>query len=307
VLKLSPTSIESCRSFRSTDISDRTPTVREGTAWLPLVSPLGQVPDLSLPTKLSPTSIETFLQCPFQFFAQRTLKLRKRPDKPRDRLNALVQGSILHRALAEGNLDRVFEEECLKNNIPRTYRTEAVRLELQRHFEAFQSNENWPLTWPSQTEQKFDIALTPELSIRGRIDRLDIGPDNQAIVIDYKYSAAAKIRERIEGDPVQGGLYLSAAERYFKLKPAGMFYCGLRQSVSWEGWHANIPGLKLGESRASLHELIESAEKTAIEVFESILAGNKEVRPKDREKCRYCDFNAVCRIESITKVSRATP
>ncbi len=281
----------------------------------PVEHPVGQVPDLSLPNlrtahaKLSPTSIESFLQCPFQFFAQKTLKLRSHPDKPRDRLNALVQGSILHRALAEGNLDRVFEEECHKNNIPRTYRTEAVRLELQRHFEAFQSNENWPLTWPSQTEQKFEIALTPELSIRGRIDRLDIGPNNEAIVIDYKYSAAAKIREKIDGDPIQGGLYLLAAERFFKLQPAGMFYCGLRQSVTWEGWHANIPGLKLGESRteSGLRELIAAAENKTIEVFESIASGNKEVRPTDRNKCRYCDFKDICRVESVPQATQATP
>jgi len=256
--------------------------------------------------RLAPTSIETFLQCPFQFFAQKTLKLRRPPEKPRDRLNALLQGNILHKALAEGSLDRVFEEECQKNNIPATYRREAVRLELLRHFEAFRADTNWPLNWPRQTEQEFLIALTPELSIRGRIDRLDIGPDNEAIVIDYKYSAAARIRERIAGDAVQGGLYLLAAERFFHHHPAGMFYCGLRQSVSWEGWHAHIPGLKLGEARTDLRELIAGAESKAIEVFESILAGNKEVRPADRDKCRYCDFNAICRVESISRVQHET-
>jgi ATP-dependent helicase/DNAse subunit B len=285
------------------------PTTSTRIFLTPSERPAGQVPDLSpaAPKTLTPTSIETFLQCPFQFFAQRTLKLRKPPEKPRDRLNQLVQGSILHRALAEGNLDQVFEEECQKNNIPPTYRREAVRLELQRHFEAFRSNQNWPLHWPSQTEQKFEIALTPGLTIRGRIDRLDLGPDQEAIVIDYKYSAAAKIRERIEGDPVQGGLYLSAVQRFFKLHPAGMFYCGLRQSVSWEGWHANIPGLKLGESRTDLSELIAAAENKAIEVFESIKAGNKQVRPADRSKCRYCDYNAICRVESASQISTASP
>ncbi len=293
------------RSFFLPEEGEPSPTAR-------IIPPVGRVPDPSIPTiqihhaKLSPTSIESFLQCPFQFFARKTLKLRKRPDKPRDRLNALVQGSILHQALAEGDLDRAFEEECRNHNIPPTYWREAVRLELQRHFEAFQADTTWPLTWPRQTEQKFEIALTPELSIRGRIDRLDTGPNNEAIVIDYKYSAAAKIRERIEGDPIQAGLYLSAAERSFNLRPAGMFYCGLRQSVSWEGWHTNIPGLKLGEARTDLRELIEIAEQTAINVSDSISAGNIEVRPKDRTKCRYCDFNNICRIESIPQATRAT-
>jgi ATP-dependent helicase/DNAse subunit B len=278
-----------------------------------LLKPVGQVPDLPNPdlrllhAKLAPTSIESFLQCPFQFFAQKTLKLRQRPEKPRDRLNTLLQGAILHEALAEGSLDAVFEQECQKNNIPRTYRREAVRLELLRHFEAFQLDQQWPLAWPSQTEQEFLFALTPELSIRGRIDRLDLGPANQAIVIDYKYSAAAKIRERIDGDPIQGGLYLSAAQRYFNLQPAGMFYCGLRQSVTWEGWHIPIPGLALGESRLNLRELIEAAENKAIDVFESITSGNVAVRPADRAKCRYCDFRDICRVESQPRARHEIP
>jgi ATP-dependent helicase/DNAse subunit B len=282
------------------------------------VSPVGQVPDLPSVNlrkhhaKLSPSSIESFLQCPFQFFASKTLKLRQRPPKPRERLNALLQGSILHNALAEYTrtpmfgaswLDRVFEDECRKNNIPHTYRKEAVRLELLRHFEAFLLDNQWPLTWPARTEEKFEIPLNPELSIRGRIDRLDTGPNNQAIVIDYKYSAAARIKQHL--DTVQGGLYLLAAERYFNLHPAGVFFCGLRQSVTWEGWHTSIPGLALGEARKDLTELIASAQQKAIETFETIASGNVEVRPTDRDKCRYCDFNDICRIESQVQVETA--
>src|SRR5207248_10709571 len=43
---------------------------------------------------LSPTAIESFLQCPFQFFANKTLRLRRRPAEPRDRLDVLAQGRI---------------------------------------------------------------------------------------------------------------------------------------------------------------------------------------------------------------------
>jgi PD-(D/E)XK nuclease superfamily len=256
-------------------------------------------------SKLSPTSIESFLQCPFQFFARKTLRLREPPAKPRDRLDVLLQGNILHRALAEGSLDSAFEDECQKKKVPRTYRTEAVRLELRRHFDLFQSDRTWPLTWPSRREEMFETELTPELSIRGRIDRLDLGPDNQAIVIDYKYSAAAKIRERMGSDPIQGGLYLSAAARVFHLDPVGMFYCGLRKSVTWDGWHTRVPGLGIGEARVSLQELIDAAERKAIQVFESIVSGNIEVRPADTDKCRYCDYNNICRVESIVKAATA--
>ena len=98
------------------------------------------------PKTLSPTGIESFLQCPFQFFASKTLRLRRRPPQPRDRLDLLLQGSILHRALAEWTrapllgsaiLDEIFEEECARVRVPEGYRTEAVRLELMRHFRGF--------------------------------------------------------------------------------------------------------------------------------------------------------------------------
>ena len=98
------------------------------------------------PKTLSPTGIESFLQCPFQFFASKTLRLRRRPPQPRDRLDLLLQGNILHRALAEWTrapllgsaiLDEIFEEECARLRVPEGYRTEAVRLELMRNFRGF--------------------------------------------------------------------------------------------------------------------------------------------------------------------------
>ena len=263
---------------------------------------------------LAPTAIESFLQCPFQFFAARTLRLRRRPPAPRDRLDLLVQGSILHRALAELTsmpllgavvFDRVFEDECRRARIPATYRTEAVRLELLRHFEGYLQDRQVALGWQSRVEEKFSFSLTPLLSITGRIDRMDIGSGNRALVIDYKYSAGNKIRERVEenalGNLVQGGLYLLAAERQFGFEPAGMLYCGLRKDVVWGGWHAPIPGLeRIGEvsTSAVLRELMNAAAARAAQTFESISTGRIEVLPHDTTKCAWCDFVDICRVES---------
>ena len=216
--------------------------------------------------KLAPTSIESFLQCPFQFFASKTLRLRQRPLKPRERLDVLLQGSILHKALAEYSrvpmfgaswLDTVFEDECHKKNIPPTYRKEAVRLELLRHFEAFLADRQWPLNWQTATEQKFILPLTPELSISGRIDRLDKS-GNQAhrdrlqVQRERKNQATPQHRPR---RPLPAG---RAAD--LQADPAGVYFCGLRQSVTWEGWHTAIPGLALGEARKDLTEIIEDSQ-----------------------------------------------
>ncbi len=275
--------------------------------------------------RLAATSIESFLQCPFQFFAGKTLRLNPRPPAPRDRLDVRMQGSILHRALAEYSkapllgsaiLDVVFAEECGRENIPLTYRTEAVRLELLRNFEAFLADRSITLDWPARVEQKFTFELSPRLSITGRIDRLDIGPRNQSLVIDYKYSAGAKIRERVgenaNGNLVQGGLYLAAAQRAFGLEPAGMLYCGLRKEVVWDGWHAAIAGLeRIGESltREALQELIDGSIAKASEVFESVTSGRIAPHPEDPKKCVWCDFRDMCRIEvaEISKTAGESP
>jgi ATP-dependent helicase/DNAse subunit B len=272
---------------------------------------------------LSPTGIESFLQCPFQFFASRTLRLRRRPAVPRDRLDLLLQGSILHRALAEWTrapllgsaiLDEIFEEECARARVPEGYRTEAVRLELMRHFRGFLDDTQYALSgWGTRVEEKFSYALNPLVSITGRIDRLDIGPANQAVVIDYKYSAGNKIKERVDdtgaGHLVQGGLYLAAAARTFGLDPVAMLFCGLKKDVTWNGWHVSIPGLEsLGTSstREHIRTLIDDAERGAVRVHEEVTLGNIAVDPRDPLKCRWCDYCDICRVESATRVQVAS-
>jgi ATP-dependent helicase/DNAse subunit B len=268
---------------------------------------------------LSPTGIETFLQCPFQFFASKTLRLRRRPPAPRDRLDLLLQGSILHRALAEWTrapllgstiLDEIFEEECASLRVPEGYRTEAVRLELLRHFRGFLDDTQFQLRgWETRVEEKFSYAFNPMVTITGRIDRMDIGPAKEALVIDYKYSAGNKIRDRVEqtggGHLVQGGLYLAAAARTFGLDPAAMLFCGLKKDVTWDGWHVSIPGIdSLGATctREVLRQLMEDAESAAVRVHEAITSGDIAVNPRDPLKCRWCDYGDICRVESAALV-----
>jgi ATP-dependent helicase/DNAse subunit B len=271
--------------------------------------------------KLSASSVEDYLQCPFKFFARKTLKLEERPPAPRDRLNVLLQGSIMHAALAawselpilgEAALDEAFDQHCAKEHVPRTYRTEAVRLELLRHFRAFMRAGQIALPgWSSRPEEQFEFALNPSLSLRGRIDRLDVDARKNALVIDYKYSAGARMKERIEaveaGEAVQAGIYLLAAERHFKLRPAGMLYCHLKKGVAWDGWHSGISGLEYGENRTkeAFAELAQNAQTTVLRVHEEILSGRVAVAPTDRDKCIFCDCIDMCRVETLVQVKEA--
>jgi RecB family exonuclease len=229
-------------------------------------------------------------------------------------LNPLLQGSILHRALAEyarmpllgvAILDQVFEEECATAHVPNTYRREAVRLELLRHFEGFIQDRQVTLGWAQRSEEEFTFALHPGLSLRGRVDRMDVSADKRALVIDYKYSGKAQMKGRIEGSAdgtqVQAGVYLLAAERAFGLRPAGMLYCHMKKEVVWDGWHTGIAGLESGERRtpAAFAELASDAEQAVLRVHAEITSGRIEPKPADMKKCAWCDYRDICRIESI--------
>ena len=269
---------------------------------------------------LSASSVDSYIQCPFQFFSRKTLRLRERPKAPRDRLDFLLQGSILHHALAEWTrmpllgstiLEQAFEAECAKVGVPRTYRMEAVRLELLRHFEAFIRDEQVSLGWPSRVEEDFKFVLHGGLSLRGRVDRMDVSADGQALVIDYKYSAQGKLKERIEesaaGNFVQAGVYLLAAERAFGLRPAGMLFCHMKKGVKWDGWHANLPGLDVGERMTpeAVRDIAKAAEQRVLQVHDEITSGRVAAHPRDESKCVWCECRDICRVESIERVKEA--
>ncbi len=50
--------------------------------------------------RFSPSSLEQYIQCPFLFFAERTLQLKGPPPAPEERVDALLKGTIVHRAIA---------------------------------------------------------------------------------------------------------------------------------------------------------------------------------------------------------------
>jgi ATP-dependent helicase/DNAse subunit B len=264
-------------------------------------------------TTLSPTAIETYLQCPFQFLARSVLRVNTPPVAPLDRLDFLLQGSIIHDTLAatEGSplfveeiFSRLFDDACQKKSLASGCRTERVRLELHNNLRRFL--ESPPLTGAATVgvEHGFKLKLNDDLRISGKMDRVAQLPDRGLVVIDYKYSSRARVRDRVRshdrGELVQGGLYLWAAEKLYKQNLAGMLYCGLRGEVTWAGWHIPAFGWdEIGESTDAirLREIIDGALESSIAVAQRIAAGDIAPAPADRKKCDWCEYRDTCRIE----------
>jgi len=90
-----------------------------------------------------------------------------------------------------------------------------------------------------------------------------------------------------------------AAERALRLKPAGMFYVGIKGVVEYVGW--SDPPL-LGSSAPPENWLEETARRT-MDTVEQIRAGRIEVKPSNTDKCRYCDFRDTCRVEQPAAIA----
>ena len=199
----------------------------------------------------TPSSLETYARCPFQFFGGRTLRLKSLPDTPEERLSYLAQGNIVHDVLkrwtpARGDVapyfDAVFAAICEKQHIQLTYRTEVLRQRMPatrknfcEGFQTFGAGE-------SLAEQPFKFAVLPGVLFSGRIDRVDKTANGGAVIIDYKYSNNTK--QNVDDETkLQGVLYTIAAERELKLMPQATVFLGLKRENKPVGM-GRAPGLR---------------------------------------------------------------
>jgi ATP-dependent helicase/DNAse subunit B len=284
------------------------PAIPPRTRSAPLPPPRGiRAPDLlnllrTRTARLSATALEFYLECPFQFFAGRTLRLEPPPCRPAERFDFLTQGNIVHAVLAEWwehpqaiepLFERLFEREIEEQRIPAGYHTERLRNTLLDDLRAFAAGDPWPRAdFRSRTEVPFVLPLEGVLDISGKIDRLDTAADGRVYVIDYKYSASQRTRARLDsGTLLQAPLYLLAAERVFGATPAGMFYVGLKGGIAYAGWSDSA----LMDSRGIPEGWFEGALARTLRAVEEIRAGRVEPAPADADHCRYCDYRDVCR------------
>jgi ATP-dependent helicase/DNAse subunit B len=249
--------------------------------------------------RLSPTGLESYLQCPFQYFGSRLLRLKTAPPRPEERLDFLTQGNIVHQVLAQwytqprdiaALFEEVFAGALEEQRIPPGYHTERLRNAMLDDLLAFAASERWPPgEYQSRVEEGFEFALADSLTIAGKIDRLDVAAGGSAYVVDYKYSNAQNTRSRRDNpNLLQAPLYLMAAERAFGLKAAGMYYIGLKGGIERAGWEAaDLP-----------EDWLERSREQTLRIVAEIRAGRTDVAPSDRDKCRFCDCADVCRIET---------
>ncbi|HEV8376062.1 MAG TPA: PD-(D/E)XK nuclease family protein [Candidatus Polarisedimenticolia bacterium] len=284
-------------------------------------------------TAFSNRALTSLLQCPYQHFARKWLRLDALPEA---QMNPLDLGTILHDTLKHhfesgGKEDPFAVLQANFETIARaraaTFRSKSeywrLRSALARILEAERGRASE--LRPSLFEVSFGLereGSRPAVPIQaggrkerlsGIIDRIDTDPAGKVgYVVDYKYRDEESLRGEFKAsagpeiEKFQMALYLLALRESFGLEPAGAELISLRKDVR---------RFALGRERlASSWAPPEKATLLSEEDFEAFLSragermsqliaqarsGDIETRPRDLKLCgpEGCDAADVCRYD----------
>ena len=266
-------------------------------------------PDL-IPTAFSASSYQSLLDCPYQFYARYALALRPFEDVDDD-LDKADYGSRVHRILRAfhggtpglpGPFDGALNAACLPQAQALMQAiTDAVFAADERHgFGARAWRYRWQqviphyLDWQIERARRWQVHAceqslqravdeAPELSLTGRIDRIDRAGDGYAI-IDYKTGELPKIDEIVAGEKIQLPFYALLADTPVK------------QALFLRLDDASADA-KLCLEEAALAELSAQQQERLVKVYRKLRAGTPLPAWGDRLTCERCEMAGLCRKE----------
>ena len=288
----------------------------------------------------SASRLESYAKCPYSYFLREVLGVEGEPDIDEEvGLTALARGSLVHDILEElvrrrgsigtnRNDDLLFKSICdsyfrefeSRGIAPIETFWELEKAEIVRRLQNWRSLESQMLggvSDRSEVERKFGysdgikvqvpIAIgsgeTVDLSLRGRIDRMDFSPGQPyaMAVIDYKTGSPSGY-SGLRKDPVDSGsnlqmaIYMLAART---LHPdADPKYI---RGAFWFPFEPGVQGMIVPKDEIAWLELEPRLRDVLATITSGIVSGSFPVRPgaadyqtKLGQNCTYCEFNASC-------------
>jgi len=280
---------------------------------------------------LSPTTLETYAECPFRYFLSRELSLEI-AEAPEHRLNidARDRGSIAHailerfveeiiaaatavgdgRAGSKERLEEIADDVFARyerlgltgarslwrrerRKLLRVLNEERERDEIRRRGDSIPVAVEWVFGGESDTSVSIDLGER-ELVFRGKVDRIDRRADGSFAVIDYKTGRSRRYTGLLE-DPVDRGRHLQLVV-YALAARAGIAMgdpaAAVRAAYRFIEEGTDIP-----------IDFVEGTVDRAREVLDVIVDGIESGRfpfnpgPRNQytfDNCRFCDFDRLC-------------
>ncbi len=264
--------------------------------------PMPSAPDL-LPASLSASGFGSFLACPYQFFAQRMLRVAVM-DELSDMPEKRDYGSWLHEILYRYHAHLRDNETPLPARAPLLAQLseEVFQREMQRHPAALAFHARWQkvmpayLLWANEREAEgWRFAFGEEsqshalqwqdggIELYGRLDRVDRNADGERAVLDYKTRTAASLRQKVkEEDDHQLAFY-------------GLLAGGAVEHAHYVALELG-PDKKTGDAAAPDFARQQKMLQQQITTTMQAVAHGAALPANGIESvCQYCEMRGLCR------------
>ncbi len=282
----------------------------------------------------SASSLESWTGCPVKWFVERWLRLADIDPDP----EPIARGALAHAALKQtleqlrvftgsaritpasvGTAKRLLRDALveLEPQHPLTRAPERLAgarrrlgVDLERYLD-HAAEQASPLE-PTHLELGFGfddgdlppLDLGEGVMLRGRIDRVDMGPGGEAVVYDYKGRAAPPGAKWASDGAFQVALYMRAVEQLLGAQMVGGFYQPLAgrelraRGVLDADSDVELEAVRTDKlPREQVEELLEACVAAARTAAAEAKAGGLEPRP---DSCAYnggCSYPTICRCE----------
>jgi RecB family exonuclease len=301
-------------------------------ATLRIARPSGELPEFHgasgprAPRTWSVSAVETYLECPFKFFARHVLTLDEEPEDD-EVLDPRRQGQFVHavfeeffrvwqdrgrgaitpdnledaRALFETVVDRQLAHAKLSPAEAGLERTrllgspaasglgEAVfRMEAARPVPVVERLLEHSVSGELEIATAAGVRV---VALRGKADRIDLLDDGTFRLIDYKLGWPPD-RARALQLPIYG-LF---AEQRLRNHRGRRFVLGEAAYLAFKGPRRVVP---LFSSPAQRGDVMARAQERLSGALDAIARGEFPPRPDDVYRCELCSFAAVCRKDYV--------
>ena len=275
------------------------------------------------PRPVSVSSLETYLQCPFKYYARHVLELEEEPDDD-EVMDPRRQGAFVHAVFEDffrawdrtargaiapdtlGEAHALFER-IVEPHLAKLPDTEAAiertrllgspvapgladavfRMEAERPVPVKERR----LEFPLKGDFTFAGPSGPRtIAVRGVADRVDLLADGTFRLIDYKLSSAPD-----KSRALQLPIYGVCAEQTL----GSGWTLGEAAYITFRGPRRIVP---LFTPRSDRGQVLAEAQVRFVTTVDGIEAGHFPPTPTDVFLCTFCSYAAVCRKDYVGDV-----
>lgn len=269
-----------------------------------------------LPTTITASTYQQLVNCPYQFFAARCLKLTA-PESVKELLEKSDYGERVHLCLQAFHTNTLELPGPFDKSLTEQNRQEAIDLLTQISSCVFSKDiednyihrgwlRRWQelipvyIDWQTQQSQQWQVEsvereisnlpLANAIKLSGRLDRIDTD-SNQVRIIDYKTGFVPKQEDVESGEAVQLPFYAMLADSILTSEKSVT-------SVDYLSLTAGKFGINSSLSGEQLYNLKSIVATRLADMITAINSGKELPAWGDSKTCEFCQMQGLCRKQA---------